>query len=164
MHDAQPTHEWLPTPRHLVNITRLLYNAPHVNTDSSALFWHLRQRGRTFLVLGLLAVALQLWASLGIMPKAGAGGSIVGQICTVNGLITVQLPTAGAGDSVPSHDNQSDHRCCTYCGSTPPLLTLAVPGAVSQALAFAARAWNESGVDLPASRYRTPPSHAPPFF
>ncbi|MBK9027562.1 MAG: DUF2946 family protein [Propionivibrio sp.] len=135
-----------------------------MNTNSSALFWHFRKRGRTFLVLGLLAVALQLWAALGIMPKAGADGSVVGQICTVNGLITVQLPTAGASDSVPSHDNHSDHSCCIYCGSTPPLLALAGPGAVSKALAFVARTWNDSGVNPPAGRYRLPPSHAPPHF
>ncbi|MBK8746262.1 DUF2946 family protein [Propionivibrio sp.] len=164
MHEAQPTIERRPTRKLLVDITRLLYNSAHVNTDSSALFWHFRRRGRTFLVLGLLAVALQLWAALGIMPKAGADGSIVGQICTVNGLITVQLPTAGSGDSVPSHDNHSDHSCCTYCGSTPTLFALAGPGAVSQTLAFVARTWNDSGINLPAGRYRLPPSHAPPFF
>ena len=137
---------------------------PPVNFVTSSIVARLRQQRLTFLVMGVLVVAMQLWAALGVMPKANAQGIDVGQICTAKGLIAIQLPYTIASDNTPSNDTHADHECCTFCGTTTPPLFVSGFETFSQALTFVALKWSGTGVALQHGRFRSPPSHAPPHF
>lgn len=74
------------------------------------------------LALGLLAVALHLWAAVAPVTTAAAGTGFVAEVCTSHGV------APPGGDPAPA-----GHDCCKLCGAGAPLLMTAALPAVSPA-------------------------------
>lgn len=95
---------------------------------------------RLLLALGLLAVALHLWAAVALPAGAAGSDGFVAEVCTSHGLAAVP----GGGTPAPA-----GHDCCKLCGAGAPLLLAAPTAAVPPAPTLAARTLSTDTAVLP---------------
>ena len=81
--------------------------------------------------MAFVALVMQTLAALHLVPMAGSNVSSFGQICTAQGMVSID----GRAD-LPGNTTYAHHGCCDLCAAGAPLALATNVGAVSPSLYF----------------------------